>query len=86
VAQAILPVRLSAAFARFRTQQFDSKEHRQDCLRHEMPEKLAIRKCFLVCCQEVSSISNPGRRAIRNCGKYGRGLAMAGFCVVIGEL
>src|SRR5579863_986106 len=33
----------------------------------EMAEKLAIRKCFLVCCEGDSSISNNGRLAIRNC-------------------
>jgi hypothetical protein len=51
-----------------------------------MAEKLAIRKCFLVCCEGVSSISNTGRLAIRNCGKYGCEPAMADFRVVFSEL
>jgi hypothetical protein len=30
------------------------------------PEKLAIRKYFLLCCEQVSSVSNPGALAIKD--------------------
>jgi hypothetical protein len=49
-------------------------------------EKLTIRKYFLVCCEGVSSISNPGRLAIRNCGKYGCKRNTTDLGVVSGEL
>jgi hypothetical protein len=53
-------VRLSAKFTGSPMQRFDTGEHRQECLWGEVAEKLAIRKCFLVCCEGVSANSNNG--------------------------
>ena len=46
---------------------------------------VAIRKCFLVCCDWVSSISNNGVAITEN-GKSGIELTVADFGVVSGEL